>query len=141
MPVPWQKNTIVIGDAAAFVEVETQGALMCGYRAANAVAKELSGERGFDAYTKWWKDSFEFNSSDVMRVAQGFALVPKYTDEELDYLFGLVEGERLEGTYNQYRSPKIMWDAIMNHSDKIKSERSELFEKITGSQSCLSDML
>jgi hypothetical protein len=34
-----------------------------------------------------------------------------------------------------------MWDAIMNHSDKIKSERSELFEKITGSQSCLSDML
>ncbi len=141
MPQPWQRNVIVIGDAAAFVEVETQGALMCGYRAAHAVEKELSGEKGFDEYTKWWQDSFEFNSSDVMRVAQGFALVPKYTDEELDYLFGLVEGERLEGTYNQYRSPEIMWNAIMNHSDKIKSERSELFEKITGSQSCLSDML
>ena len=77
----------------------------------------------------------------MLRVAVGFALVPKYTDEVVDYLFGLVEGERLEGTYNQYRSPEIMWDAIMNHSDKIKSERSELFEKITGSQSCLSDML
>ncbi len=141
MPKPWQGNVIVIGDAAAFVEVETQGAIMCGYRAAHAVVKELSGKKGFDEYTKWWMDSFEFNSSDVMRVAQGFALVPKYTDEELDYLFGLVEGERLEGTYNQYRSPEVMWNAIMNHSDKIKSERSELFEKITGSQSCLSDML
>ena len=141
MPVPWNKNAIVIGDAAAFVEVETQGALMCGYRAANAVVKELSGEKGFKVYTKWWQDSFEFNSSDVMRVAQGFALVPKYSDEELDYLFGLVEGERLQGTYNQYRSPEIMWNAILNHSSKIKSERSELYEKITGSQSCLSDML
>jgi len=141
MPVPWQGNVIVIGDAAAFVEVETQGAIMCGYKAAHAAAKELSTEKGFDEYTKWWQESFEFNSTDVMRVAQGFALVPKYTDEELDYLFGLVEGERLEGTYNQYRSPEVMWNAIMNHSDKIKSERSELFEKITGSQSCLSDML
>lgn len=141
MPRPWDKNTIVIGDAAAFVEVETQGALMCGYRAAMAVAKELEGKNGFDEYTKWWLDSFEFNSPDVMRVAQGFALVPKYTDEELDYLFGLVEGERLEGTYNQYRSPEIMWNAIMNHGDQIKKERAELFEKITGSQSCLSDML
>jgi len=141
LKTPYKGNCLILGDAAAFVEVETQGALMCGYRAANAVAKELSGEKGFDAYTKWWQDSFEFNSSDVMRVAQGFALVPKYSDEELDYLFGLIEGERLQGTYNQYRSPEIMWDAIMNHSDKIKSERSELFEKITGSQSCLSDML
>ena len=32
---------------------------MCGYRAANAVAKELSGERGFDEYTKWWQESFD----------------------------------------------------------------------------------
>ncbi len=141
MPKPWRDNSIVIGDAAAFVEVETQGALMCGYRAALAVEKELTGTKGFDEYTTWWQDSFEFNSPDVMRVAQGFALVPKYTDEELDYLFGLVEGERLEGTYNQYRSPEIMWNAIMGHSEEIKKERSELYEKITGSQSCLSDML
>jgi len=141
MPKPWQKNVVVIGDAAAFVEVETQGALMCGYRAALAVKKELSGQNGFDEYTKWWQASFEFNSPDVMRVAQGFALVPKYSDEELDYLFGLVEGERLAGTYNQYRSPEIMWNAIMNHSDEIKKERAELYEKITGSRSCLSDML
>jgi len=38
----------VIGDAAAYVEVETQGALMCGYRAGQAIAQELKGEKGFD---------------------------------------------------------------------------------------------
>ena len=33
MKIPYRGNTLVIGDAAAYVEVETQGALTCGYRA------------------------------------------------------------------------------------------------------------
>ncbi|MCP4717297.1 MAG: NAD(P)/FAD-dependent oxidoreductase, partial [Deltaproteobacteria bacterium] len=141
MPVPWKGNVLAIGDAAAFVEVETQGALMCGYKAAHAIVEVMNGQDGLDRYTSWWQDSFEFNRADVMRVAQGFALVPKYTDEELDYLFGLLEGERLEGSYSQYHSPKIMWDAIMGHSERIQSERSEIWAKITGKEASLSDML
>ena len=124
---------LLVGDAAAYVEVETQGALMCGYHAAHAVAKELNGEEGFDEYTRWWQSSFEFLGDDFMRVAQGFVLVPTYEDEELDYLFGLVEGERLEGTYNQYKSPRVMWDAILAHKEKILSERPEIFKKINSS--------
>jgi flavin-dependent dehydrogenase len=141
LAVPWRGNSLLVGDAAAYVEVETQGALMCGYHAANAVAKELNGENGFDEYTRWWQSSFEFLGEDFMRVAQGFVLVPTYEDEELDYLFGLVEGERLEGTYNQYRSPQIMWDAILAHKEEIESERPEIYIKINNSQACLSDML
>jgi flavin-dependent dehydrogenase len=141
LSVPWRGNTLLVGDAAAYVEVETQGALMCGYHAANAVAKELNDESGFDEYTHWWQSSFEFLGDDFMRVAQGFVLVPTYEDEELDYLFGLVEGERLEGTYNQYKSPRVMWDAILAHTEQIQSERPEIFKKINGSRACLSDML
>ncbi len=141
LAVPWKGNTLFVGDAAAYVEVETQGALMCGYRAGHAVAEEIAGYGGFDAYTRWWQSSFEFLGEDFMRVAQGFALVPKYTDEELDFLFGLIEGERLEGTYNQYRSPKIMWDALFRHSEQIQAERPEVYEKMTGAQASLSDML
>jgi digeranylgeranylglycerophospholipid reductase len=139
--VPWRGNSLLVGDAAAYVEVETQGALMCGYHAANAVVKELKGESGFDEYTRWWQSSFEFLGGDFMRVAQGFVLVPTYEDEELDYLFGLVEGERLEGTYNQYKSPRVMWDAILAHNEQIQFERPEIFEKITTSNVSLSDML
>ena len=98
-------------------------------------------KNGFDEYTRWWQSSFEFLGDDFMRVAQGFVLVPTYEDEELDYLFGLVEGERLEGTYNQYKSPRVMWDAILAHTEQIQSERPEIFKKINGSQACLSDML
>lgn len=141
MKVPHRGNILVIGDAAAYVEVETQGALTCGFRAADAVCEEIEQKGGFEKYTQWWQQSFEFNSDDYLQVAQGFALVPAYSDEELDYLFALVEGERLEGTYNQYKSPKVMWKAILNHRERIAREKPALIEKIDGRQLSLADTL
>ncbi len=130
MQEPCKGNIIAIGDAAAMVEVEVQGGFLCGHHAANAVIKELNGENGWDEYTKWWQSSFEFNSSDHMRVAQGYALVPVYTDDELDYLFGLIQGECLYGTYSQYKTPKLIWDSIHKYDDKIKAERPEIYAKM-----------
>jgi len=141
MKVPFRGNVLVIGDAAAYVEVETQGALTCGFRAADAVREAIEQNNGFEKYTRWWQQSFEFNSDDYLQVAQGFALVPAYTDEELDYLFALIEGERLEGTYNQYKSPKVMWKAILNHRERIARERPELIAKIDSRQLSLADTL
>lgn len=130
MAEPCKGNVIAIGDATAMVEVEVQGAFLCGHHAAKAVVKELNGENGWDTYTKWWQESFEFNSSDYMQVAQGYALVPVYTDDELDYLFSLVEGECLYGTYSQYKTPKLIWDGIHKYDETIKAERPELFAKM-----------
>ncbi len=139
---PARGNVLVIGDAAAYVEVEMQGALACGFRAGNAVADALAGRSGFAEYTRWWQRAFEFNGDDWMQVAQGFALVPAYADAELDYLFGLIEDEVLEGTYNQYRSPRLMWAAILRHMERIRVERPELHEKIISrAKVTLSDML
>jgi digeranylgeranylglycerophospholipid reductase len=140
--VPFRGNALVIGDAAAYVEVEMQGALACGFHAARGVAAELAGHGGFARYTEWWQKSFEFNGDDYLQVAQGFALVPTYTDDELDYLFGLIEGEVLEGTYNQYKSPRLMWGAILRHEERIRAERPELHAKINSrAKATLSDML
>jgi len=141
LPLPYQGNTLIIGDAAAYVEIEVQGALMSGFRAGSAVAKELEGKEGFKEYAKWWQNSFEFNTEQYLRVAQGFALVPTYTDDELDYLFSLIEDEVLEGTYNQYKSPKLIWDAILKHEKLIACEQLELYEKIKQKKLSLSDVL
>lgn len=127
---PYSGNVLVIGDSAAFVEVEVQGGFMCGYYAAHAINEELQGKNGFENYTNWWKDAFEFNSDEYLLVSQGYALVPTYTDDELDYLFGLIEDKVLVGTYSQYKTPKLIWDAILFHKDKIESERPEIYEKI-----------
>lgn len=130
LKTPYRGNILVIGDSAAFVEVEVQGGLMCGYYAANAIKKELQGRNGFEEYTNWWKDAFEFNSDEYLLVSQGYALVPTYTDDELDYLFALIEGDILEGTYSQYKTPKLIWNAILLHKDKIERERPSIYEKI-----------
>jgi flavin-dependent dehydrogenase len=137
---PHKGNCLAIGDAAAYVEVEVQGGLMCGYHAAAAVAGELEGSGGFSRYTQWWQKSFEFNSEQALRVAQGYALVPTYEDEEIDYLFSLVEGRVLDGAYGQYKAPRLMWDAIFEQAERIARERPALHEKIKNiSQVTLAD--
>jgi digeranylgeranylglycerophospholipid reductase len=129
LKVPWRGNVLAIGDAAAYVEVEVQGGLMCGYHAARAVVDELQNTSGFERYTQWWQSSFEFNSPEALCVAQGYALVPTYTDEEIDYLFALLEDTTLDGAYGQYKAPRLVWDAIMKNRDAIEAERPELVEK------------
>lgn len=130
LKTPYKGNVLAIGDTAAFVEVEVQGAFMCGYHAAQSIVREIKGEPGFKDYTKWWNEAFEFNGEDYLRVSQGYALVPTYTDDELDYLFGLIENKRLEGTYSQYKTPQLIWSAILEHQDKIKEEAPEIYHKI-----------
>ena len=130
MRKPYKGNCIAIGDAAAYVEVETQGALMCGYKAIEALADELAGKKGFENYTRWWLSSFEFCGDDFLQVAQGYALIPTYTDEELDYLFALAENKEFPGTYSQYKTPKLMWDAFLEEKERIKKEKPDLYEKI-----------
>jgi digeranylgeranylglycerophospholipid reductase len=128
--IPYKGNVLSCGDSAAYVEVEVQGALMCGYHGGNAVARELNGEDGFKEYTEWWQKTFEFNSNDYLKVAQGYALVPYYSDDELDYLFSLTEDQVLEGTNSQYKTPKLFWPSILRHREKINKEKPELIEKI-----------
>ena len=127
---PYKGNTIIIGDSAAFVEVQGQGALSCGYKAAEAVARELKGEKGFQAYADWWLKSFEFNDKGMMQVQQGYAFVPTYTDDELDYLFGLCEDVLLDGSFSQYKSSRMIWDAILRDPKKIERERPATYAKI-----------
>jgi flavin-dependent dehydrogenase len=127
---PAKGNNIMIGDAAAFVEVQAQGALSCGYRAAEAVARELDGKPGFEEYNKWWLKSFEFNDEGMMQVTTGYALIPTYTDDEIDYLFSLCDGHTMDGSWSQYKSPKMMWNLILKDPEKIKRERPEVWAKI-----------
>ncbi|RMF98423.1 MAG: NAD(P)/FAD-dependent oxidoreductase [Candidatus Schekmanbacteria bacterium] len=130
MKKPFKGNAIAAGDSAAYVEVETQGAMMCGYKAAKAVLEELDGKNGFDEYKRWWLKEFEFNSDKFFRVAQGYALIPTYTDDEIDYLFSLVQDRVFPGTFSQYKTPELIWSAFLEYKDKIREERPELFEKI-----------
>ena len=132
---PYKGNTVIIGDSAAFVEVQGQGALSCGYKAAEAVARELEGKKGFEEYTKWWLDSFEFHDEGMLQVQQGYALIPTYTEDEIDYLFSLCSDVLLDGSFSQYKSSRMIWDAILRDPQRIERERPGLMKKIKGVRS------
>ena len=55
---------------------------------------------------------------------------PKYTDEELDFMFSLVEGELVNGNFSQFEVPKNVWKAILSHKSQIQREKPSLFDKI-----------
>ena len=130
---PYSGNVITIGDSAAHVEVIVQGALMCGYHAANAVKNELEGKNGFEQYTGWWNEAFDFNRtefSEFIDLYGSLTMMPKYSDDEIDYLFSLLEGKVLDGDFSQFEVPKKVWRHILSYKAQIQSEKPLLFEKI-----------
>jgi digeranylgeranylglycerophospholipid reductase len=87
--IPYKGNVLLVSDAAAFAECMYQGATMCGYMAAQAVIKELSGQNGFEEYTGWWNSTFEWNRN-PLRMADYTkrSLLNRFlTPAEVDYLF------------------------------------------------------
>lgn len=134
LKTPYKGNCLLIGDSAAFVEVQAQGALNCGFWAADAVAKELEGKNGFRDYTQTWRNTFEFNGDGMKQVTSGYGLVPYYTDEEIIYIFSLLKGVTMDGSWSQYKSPRIMWEKIHQNDDRIKTERPEIWEKMQKQQ-------
>jgi len=142
MKKPYKGNTLVIGDSAAFVETQMQGAINCALWAVDAIEKEFNGQPGFEEYTKKWLETFEFNDDGMLQVQAGYALIPFYTDEEVEYLFSLLDGVTMPGNWSQYASPRMMWNEIHKHDNRIQSERPEIWKKINMQQSkTLSDSM
>ncbi len=130
---PYIGNVLAIGDSAAHIEVIVQGALMCGFNAGQAVAKELAGEEGFKEYTSWWRKAFEFNRMDgteFVKLYGTLGIKASFKDDEIDYLFALIEGKDLCGNFSQFEVPKTLWRELLKHREQIRKDRPEIFEKI-----------
>ena len=117
---------ILVGDSAAFQEVENQGALMCGFRAANAVRDELEGKKGFEDYNRFWQEFFEFNDRKKVEESCRGAWFRNLNDEEIDYLYSLLEGEHIDGYINHFESGSKLLQILNKKIDKIKKERPEI---------------
>ncbi|MBI5375195.1 MAG: NAD(P)/FAD-dependent oxidoreductase [Candidatus Schekmanbacteria bacterium] len=135
MADPIKGRFMFAGDSAGFAETMYQGAMMCGYRAASAAADELDGKKGCDSYRDFWKNSFLWNKNpqsmaDYLKI--GF-FYPFFSDAELDYLFGLVDGRTFEGIHDPYQQVNKLFELILT-SENIKPEMAEkasMFRKIT----------
>ena len=127
---PVEGNIVAVGDAAAFIETYCQSAMMYGYRAAKAILNVLATGKGYEEYTNFWRESFEYCwPGEIEKALRGFGL-HVMSDEELDYIFSLTDSEEYQGYVSENTAPDIMKKAILSHLDQMKKERPEIAKKI-----------
>jgi len=130
IPEPIVGRILIVGDAASYIEVYVQGALMYGYEAAVAVANFLKKGKGLEDYVAFWKKTYGYNQPGAIEAAlQGFGL-HVLEDEELDYLFSLTEKERYKGYVNEHSSKETTIGALKSLIGQIKMEKPALAAKI-----------
>jgi hypothetical protein len=86
-------NILFVGDSAAFAECLYQCATMAGYMGAVCTERELKGKKGFEEYTRWWADHFEWikNPKRMADYVKRIMFPRFFTIRELDFLFELSE--------------------------------------------------
>jgi flavin-dependent dehydrogenase len=123
---PVEGSVVAVGDSAAFIETYVQGALMYGFKAANAIVKHLETGSGLEDYAAFWGASFEYNNpEEIKKATQGFGL-HVLKDEDLDYLFGLTKGDVVSGFVNEFSDPDTVRNALYAHIEQVRAERPEL---------------
>ena len=127
---PVEGNIVVVGDAASFIETYCQSAMVYGYRAAHAALKVLDTGSGYDEYSNFWRESFEYCwPGEIEKALRGFGL-HMMSDDELDYIFSLTDNEQYTGYVSENSAPEVMKHAIMSHIDQIRKEKPAIAEKI-----------
>ena len=51
-------------------------------------------------------------------------------DDEIDYIFSMLENEKHCGHFNQYEVPKNFWTDVLKHDEIILKDRPELYNKL-----------
>ena len=117
---PVAGNVVIAGDAGAANETLIQGAIACGYLAVKAIEKELNGQEGYREYIEWWQNAFEFNDPTFFKTMARYMFLNKLcTDEEVDYLYSLFQGE-----------VGVSQVIIAKNLELIKKGRPELYERL-----------
>jgi hypothetical protein len=121
-----------VGDAPWSQETEVTGALMCGWKAANAVAVALNDnkfdEEGVASYIEWWNKSFpEFH--DYKAFFGQVVMMDQFTREDVNYLFNIIH-DLLPFTLNPYKMAQRWGEIFSKLIPKIQAERPDLANKL-----------
>lgn len=130
LTTPVKGRAMVVGDAAAFIETYVQGALQYGRSAAKAVIGKMREGKDFSDYIHHWKDTYGYNRPGEIEKATQIYGINQLSDDELDYVFGLTDGETHRGYVNEFNDFERMRKAIFSHFHTMKKEKPDLASKI-----------
>ena len=133
---PFKDNVLLIGDAAWTMEFSNMAALLCGWKAGNAVAlafinKKLT-KRGISSYLTWWKKEFfnPYGSYEFGPAGGGGGVLQSFlSGEEIDYLVSLIE-KPFPATMNFFTLFNGIGRAYAELFPRIQEERPEVMDKL-----------
>ncbi len=132
-PTPFLDNVIFVGDSAWTVEAECTGSMMCGVKAAHAITTAFRDNKlnreGVKSYITWWEDTFPKgeNYRDIISL---FGLFELLKEEDVNYLFSLLDEKPLEVTLNPYRANQIINAVLMQKMAQIQKENPQFMAKL-----------
>ena len=129
---PFRDNVLLAGDAPWYAESEITGAMMCGWKSANAVTVALKNGKpdreGILSYIEWWRKSFP-EYEDYRKQLLLFPFYLMFTQEEMIYLYRLIN-KPLPKTMSPFKPPELFKEALKPMMDRIREEMPAAAEKI-----------
>jgi flavin-dependent dehydrogenase len=126
-PVPFKDNVLITGDAGWTVEAECTGSMMCGVKAAHAIAEALRERKpnaeGVHTYIQWWQEHFP-KAMDYTEFLQLLS-TSLVGENRANYLYKLVT-EVLTCSLNPYKLFKGVNASIMGKMAQIQKERPDI---------------
>jgi digeranylgeranylglycerophospholipid reductase len=129
---PFRDNVLLVGDACFSWEAECTGAIMQGWKAANAITVAIMDNKldkeGVSSYLQWWKESYldRFDYREFLR----FSATPNIlTEQDIDYIFTLIKEKVLPCSLFDIYNPEGLYEASAN-SSIIQKERPEIIPKL-----------
>jgi flavin-dependent dehydrogenase len=134
---PYKDQVMIISDAAWCQEAEMTGAVICGWKAANAVTYALIegkiSEEGVYSYLDWWREEV-INKYDYRDMIRNTVLPCILTPDEIDFIFSLIK-KPLPAIFDPYETPKLIGGALAEVMPILAKERPVILQKLTQMQS------
>lgn len=128
-------NILLLGETVGYAETLVHGAMACGYVAARSIAQELEGKDGFEGYRNYWNDSFEWLKGDECKAAyiKNVFFFRYFSQEEVDELFKLVDGQTFYGKSSPYTNPERMCNILLEQTGLKPqlAEKLKVFKAMT----------
>jgi len=134
-PVSWpcKDNVLLAGDATWFGEAEITGSMLCGWKAAHAVAlafkNGLLNDEGVASYGQWWEKSFpgfaDYRNFFMILLFVKSILSP----EEINYLYQSIKAP-LTATLNPFRVVDLVKEAFAPAMEQAAKEMPSLAQKL-----------
>ena len=130
---PYKDQVLLVSDAVWCQEAEMTGAVISGWKAANAVTFALLegkiSREGVAHYLNWWNEEV-IQKYDYRDMVRNVILPLRLTPDEIDFVLGSVT-KTLPSVLDPYETPKLVGGALAEVMPTIAKKRPTVFKKLS----------